>query len=181
MTDFSEISAYSQHKTRVLIYSSYPKTAELVLHVLDFFGKNTDFILSNGKSKTADCDFVILETSDLQKAADFKANIGLISDEMWSGNLTSILKNITAGGILVYHENMEETVDEAENYFRKLSFSDAEFKTEGDKILINTEMGDIPLASGDANLIKNINGIKLLWQQFGIMEEDFYEAMMSFD
>ena len=181
MTDFSEISAYSQHKTRVLSYSPYPKTAKLVLHVLDFFGKNTDFILANGKSKTADCDFVILETSDLQKAADFKANIGLISDEMGSGNLTSILKNITAGGILVYHENMEETVDEAENYFRKLSFSNAEFKTEGDKILINTEMGDIPLASGDANLIKNINGIKLLCQQFGIMEEDFYEAMMSFD
>ena len=181
MTDFSEISAYSQHKTRVLIYSSYPKTAKLVLHVLDFFGKNTDFILANGKSKTADCDFVILETSDLQKAADFKANIGLISDEMGSGNLTSILKNITAGGILVYHENMEETVDEAENYFRKLSFSNAEFKTEGDKILINTEMGDIPLGSSDANLVKNINGIKLLCQQFGIMEEDFYEAMMSFD
>ena len=65
-------------------------------------------------------DFVILETSDLQKAADFKANIGLISDEMGSGNLTSIIKNITAGGILVYPENMEETVDEAENYFRKL-------------------------------------------------------------
>ena len=181
MTDFSEITSYSQHKTRVLIYSSYLKTAELVLHVLDFFGKNTDFILANGKSKTADCDFVILETSDLQKAADFKANIGLISDEMGSGNLTSIIKNITAGGILVYPENMEETVDEAENYFRKLSFSNAEFKTEGDKILINTEMGDIPLASGDANLIKNINGIKLLCQQFGIMEEDFYEAMMSFD
>lgn len=181
MTDFSEISAYSQHKTRVLIYSSYPKTAKLVLHVLDFFGKNTDFILANGKSKTADCDFVILETSDLQKAADFKANIGLISDEMGSGNLTSILKNITAGGILVYPENMEETVDEAENYFRKLSFSNAEFKTEGEKILISTEMGEIPLASGDANLVKNINGIKLLCQQFGIMEEDFYEAMMSFD
>ena len=67
MTDFSEISAYSQHKTRVLIYSSYPKTAKLVLHVLDFFGKNTDFILSNGKSKTADCDFVILETSVPEK------------------------------------------------------------------------------------------------------------------
>lgn len=181
MTDFSEITSYSQHKTRVLIYSSYLKTAELVLHVLDFFGKNTDFILANGKSKTADCDFVILETSDLQKAADFKVNISLISDEMGSGNLTSILKNITAGGILVYPENMEETVDEAENYFRKLSFSNAEFKTEGEKILISTEMGEIPLASGDANLVKNINGIKLLCQQFGIMEEDFYEAMMSFD
>ena len=181
MTDFSEISAYSQHKTRVLIYSSYPKTAKLVLHVLDFFGKNTDFILSNGKSKTADCDFVILETSDLQKAADFKANIGLISDEMGSGNLTSIIKNITAGGILVYPENMEETVDEAENYFRKLSFSNAEFKTEGEKILISTEMGEIPLGSKAENLVQNMNGIKLLCQQFGIMEEDFYEALMSFE
>ena len=181
MTDFSEISAYSQHKTRVLIYSSYPKTAKLVLHVLDFFGKNTDFILANGKSKTADCDFVILETSDLQKAADFKANIGLISDDMGSGNLTLILKNITAGGVLVYPEKAEEAINEAENYFRKLSFSDAEFKTAGEKIFISTEMGEIPLGSSDANLIKNINGIKLLCQQFGIMEEDFYEAMMSFD
>ena len=181
MTDFSEITAYSQHKTRVLIYSSYPKNAELVLHVLDFFGKKTDYILANGTSKTTDCDFVILETSDLQKAADFKANIGLISAEMDSENLSLILKNITAGGVLVYHEKREETVSEAENYFRKLSFSDAEFKTEGEKILISTEMGEIPLGSSDANLVKNINGIKLLCQQFSIMEEDFYEAMMSFE
>ena len=181
MTDFSEITAYSQHKTRVLIYSSYPKNAELVLHVLDFFGKKTDYILANGNSRTEDNDFVILETSDLQKATDFKANIALISDEMNSENLSLILKNITAGGVLVYPENSEKTVSEAENYFRKLSFSDAEFKTEGEKILISTEMGEIPLGSSDANLVKNINGIKLLCQQFGIMEEDFYEAMMSFE
>lgn len=181
MTDFSEISAYSQQKTRVLIYSSYPKTAELVLHVLDFLGKKTDYILVNGNSRTEDNDFVILETSDLQKATDFKANIALISDEMNSENLSLILKNITAGGVLVYPEKAEETINEAENYFRKLSFSDAEFKTEGEKIHISTEMGEIPLGSSDANLVKNINGIKLLCQQFGIMEEDFYEAMMSFE
>ena len=54
-------------------------------------------------------------------------------------------------------------------------------ESESEKILISTEMGEIPLASGDANLVKNINGIKLLCQQFGIMEEDFYEAMMSFE
>ena len=181
MTDFSEISAYSQHKTRVLIYSSYPKTAELVLHVLDFLGKNTDYILVNGNSRTEDNDFVILETSDHQKATDFKANIALISDEMNSENLISVLKNITAGGVLIYPEKTEETINEAENYFRRLSFSDAETKPGSSQILITTEMGEIPLPFADNNLVRNINGIQVLCQQFGIMEEDFYEALMSFE
>ena len=83
--------------------------------------------------------------------------------------------------LIVEGEKEEETINEAENYFRRLSFSDAETKPDNSQILITTEMGEIPLGSSDANLVKNINGIKLLCQQFGIMEEDFYEAMMSFE
>lgn len=181
MTDFPEISAYSQHKTRVLIYSSHQKISGLMLYVLDFFGKEVDYFLENGSTKQADSDFVILETSYIQKASDFRPNIALISEEINNENLYLLLKNITAGGVLIYSEKIQETVDLAENYFRRISFCDVEVKNEADKIVVKTEMGNIPLLSGDENFIKNINGIQLLCQQFGIMEEDFYEALMSFE
>ena len=42
-------------------------------------------------------------------------------------------------------------------------------------------MGEIPISTVDENLIKNIDGVKLLSQQFGVMEEDFYEPVMSFE
>ena len=181
MTDFSEISAYSQHKTRVLIYSSHQKVSGLMLYVLDFFGKEVDYFLENGSIKQADSDFVILETSDIQKASEFRPNIALISEEINNENLSLLLKNITAGGVLIYSEKIRETVDLAENYFRRLPFCDVEIKNQADKIVIKTEMGNIPLLSGDENFVKNINGIQLLCQQFGVMEEDFYEALMSFE
>ena len=104
-----------------------------------------------------------------------------ISEEINNENLSLLLKNITAGGVLIYSEKIRETVDLAENYFRRLPFCDVEIKNQADKIVIKTEMGNIPLLSGDENFVKNINGIQLLCQQFGVMEEDFYEALMSFE
>lgn len=181
MNDFSEISAYSQHKTRVLIYSSHQKVAELTLYVLEFFGKNADYFLENGNAKKTDNDFVILETSNVQYASDFRPNIALISEEIKDENLSSLLKNITAGGVLIYSEKIAEVVDPSENYFRRLPFTAVELKNLDHQLMITTEMGSIPLLTTDENLIKNIHGIQLLCQQFGIMEEDFYEALMGFE
>ncbi|UFK97233.1 hypothetical protein [Kaistella faecalis] len=179
MTDFSVISAYSQHKTRVLVYSSHQPVANFIIYVLNFFEKDFDYFLENGHKKETDSDFVILETSDPQKAKDFKPNIVLIVEDKESEKLSPILKNITGGGVLVYPEKLEEIVNAAENYFRRLPFSYSASKISGEKISISTEMGEIPLGSTDENLVQNMNGIKLLCQQFGIMEEDFYEALMS--
>ncbi|MBH1959105.1 MAG: hypothetical protein I8H68_03240 [Flavobacteriia bacterium] len=181
MTDFSVISAYSQYKTRVLIYSSHQPVANFIIYVLNFFEKDFDYFLEKGDKKQTDSDFVILETSDLQKAKDFKPIIAFISDEMGSENFFQVLKNITGGGVLVYPEKLEENINEAENYFRRLPFSYSAFKISGEKISISTEMGEIPLGSTDESLVQNMNGIKLLCQQFGIMEEDFYEALMTFE
>lgn len=180
MTDLSGISDYSKHKTRVIIYSSHQPVAELLLYVLDFCGKEVDYFFEKRHSKKAESDFVILETSDVQAASNFKGNIVLISAEMNGENISSVLKNITPGGVLIYPNRIEQVVERSENFFRRLPFSDAEFKSIDGKLVINTEIGSIPLVSSDENLVKNINGIKLLCQQFGIMEEDFYEALMSF-
>ena len=181
MKDLSEISDYSQHKTRVLIYSSHLRIAELVLYVLDFFGKEVGYFLETGRTKKAESDFVILETSDFRVASDFKGNIVLVPEEINGENISPVLKNITPGGVLIYPNRIEQVVERSENFFRRLPFLDTEFKSIDGKLVINTEIGSIPLVSGDENLDKNINGIKLLCQQFGIMEEDFYEALMGFE
>ncbi|OWK73647.1 hypothetical protein CBW16_09065 [Flavobacteriaceae bacterium JJC] len=181
MTDISEILAFSKNKTRVLLCTSHPSVAKLVMAVLDFYSKEADFFSIHGVSRNSGSDFVVFETSDLQKAAAFQPNIVLISEEINPDQILSVLQNITPGGVLVYPEKFAGVVESAENYFRKLPFTVSEFKRNDDHFVLNTEMGSIPLLSGDENLIQNIEGIKLLCQQFGVMEEEFYEPVMSFE
>ncbi|TXF77599.1 hypothetical protein [Chryseobacterium sp.] len=180
MNLISEIADYSQNKTRVLIYASNPAVAQLVLQVLDFHGKNTDFFLQNGINETLGNDFVLLETSDLLKAADFRPNIVLMTEDFGDHDLSPLLKNIIPGGVLIYPETSENQVENAENFFRKLPFSRAKFQKNSQSFVLNTDLGALPLLSANENLIENINGIKLLCQQFGVMEEEFYEPVMNF-
>ncbi len=178
---FSEILQYSTKKTRVVLYTSQFSIVKLVFHALDFLGKEYDFSLMNGENRVSNSDFVILATDDAQKVMDFEPNIILISEEMSSDHLLSIVENITAGGVLIYPENEEIFIEKAENYFRKLAFLPTEFSKSGENFILHTDMGNIPLISKDEDLLKNINGIQLLCQQFGVMEEDFYEPMMTFE
>lgn len=180
MTDFSEILAYSKNKTRVLIYSSQPLIATIILEILQFHHKEFDYFLDNGISQQSKQDFVIFETSDPKKAADFQPNIVFISNEISSENTRLILDKITGGGVVIFPEIMEKTIDSAENYFRKLSFPDAKFKINNSNYFLESEFGEIPLQVKDESVIKNILGLKLLAQQFAILEEEFYEPVMNF-
>ena len=84
------------------------------------------------------------------------------------------------GGILIYPEKFEETAQNSENYFRKLTFGKSEIQNLNGAITLKTEMGSIPVNSTDENFLRNIEGIKLLSQQFGVMEEEFYEPVIGF-
>ena len=132
------------------------------------------YTISNTKS-------VQVETDDAEKAKDFEPNIILISEEINSDDLVSVLEKITPGGVLIYPENKVILIEKAENYFRKLPFSPTEISKSDDNFILHTDMGNIPLISKEEDLLKNINGIQLLCQQFGVMEEDFYEPMMTFE
>lgn len=181
MTSFSDLLHYSKEKTRVLIYTSDSSIAKLVLEVLNFSGKEFDFFLEKGFEKNSDNDFVIYETSDIEKAVQFKPTIFFISKEINTENLDSALRNITPGGILVYPTELETIVEECPHYFRKLPFDASIFQKNNDQFVLTTAIGSIPIISQDENLINNLEGIKLLCQQFGVMEEDFYEPIMSFE
>ena len=171
----------SKNKTRVLVLSSQPSVTQLLLEVLRFHEKDFDFYLEDGSFKNSDTDFVILETSNLAEATSFEPNIALITSEISSKDVISVIEKITPGGVLVYHSNLSELVEESSNFFRKLEFSGTAFSKTDLKFTLQTNLGDIPISSSDENLIQNIEGIKLLSQQFGVMEEDFYEPVMSFE
>ena len=180
MSDISEIFEYSKNKTRVLVLSSIPSVAKLLKKVLDFNRKDFDYFLHDGSSSAHENDFVIFETSDIENAATFHPNIVLVTDEIPTENLDVLLKNIVSGGVLIYPENFEETAQNSENYFRKLTFGKSEIQNLNGAITLKTEMGLIPVNSKDENFLRNIEGIKLLSQQFGVMEEEFYEPVIGF-
>ena len=171
----------SKNKTRVLVLSSQPAVTQLLLEVLYFHEKDFDFYLEDGSFSNADNDFVIIETSNLEHAASFEPNIALISAEISDNEINSVIEKITPGGVLIYHSTLAENVDQSSNFFRKLEFTGTNFSKSNSNFILQTNIGAIPISSSDENLVQNIDGVKLLAQQFGVMEEDFYEPVMSFN
>ena len=97
MISFSDLLSSSKEKTRVLIYAVNPSISKLILEVLNFAGKEFDFFLNSGSTKNDNNDFVIFETSDLEKASQFKPTIFFVSTEIDGENIASTLENITPG------------------------------------------------------------------------------------
>ena len=83
----------------------------------------------------------------------------------------------------MYNEEDEEVVKIVENsqkYFRKLPYKTPEYSIREGKVYLKTSMGEIPLSVFGKHNLLNMEGAKLICQQLGIMEEEFYEAIMSF-
>lgn len=169
----------NREKTRVLISGSVSGIAELVLHTLDFTGTEADYILENGMQNIQGNDFLILENHNISEVGNFQPIVVLIANETPSENYTDLLNKIVSGGILIYDEsdeNLKSALSETTNYFRRIPYK----KTDISNGLINTEFGEIPVSVTDEKIIPHIEGVRLLCQQFRIMEEEFYESLMSF-
>lgn len=164
-------------KTRVLVTGNIPGISELLTKIIDFCGKDVDYIFANGNSRSEGSEFLILELNDASTAGNFKPTVVFIATEDSTDDFSEVLRNIVAGGILIYNENdgnVANAVDSSENYFRKLPYVKPE--TKGN--FLKTEMGDIPVKF-HPKIMAQINGARLFCQQFGIMEEDFYEGLAS--
>lgn len=182
----------------------------MILHVLSFHQKEVDFMVGaqlegfDCMVKTTDYnDFMILEGDEyLSSPIDLRSkfllyhpNIALISGIAWDHinvfktfedyleQFRKFISTITPGGILVYNEEDPEVVkivEQAENYFRKLPYKTPEYHFVDQQVYLKTELGDIPLSIFGAHNLLNLEGARLVCQQLGILDEDFYEAIMSF-
>ncbi|ASW74496.1 peptidoglycan synthetase [Chryseobacterium piperi] len=182
----------------------------MVLHVLNFHQKDVDFMVGAQLEGfdcmvklTPDNDFMVLEGDEyLSSPIDLRSkfllyqpNIALLSGIAWDHinvfktfddyieQFRKFVASITPGGVLVYNEEDPEVVkvvDNAENYFRKLPYKTPEYEISNGRVLLKTEIGDIPLSIFGAHNLLNLEGARHICQQLGIMDEDFYEAIMSF-
>jgi len=182
----------------------------MILHVLNFHQKEVDFMVGAQLEGfdcmvklTQDNDFMVLEGDEyLSSPIDLRSkfllyqpNIALMSGIAWDHinvfktfddyieQFRKFVASITAGGVLVYNEEDAEVVkvvESAENYFRKIPYKTPEYEIISGKVHLKTEMGDIPLSVFGVHNLLNLEGARHICRQLGIMDEDFYEAIMSF-
>ena len=170
----------AQNKTRVLIIDSSNIT-DLVLANLLFNGKEVDFKTEH-QSDFSNNDFFILQTKNFEEAKEFNPNIVLITEDFSSQNNSNFFESVVSGGVVIFNEEdweLVKKINSVENFFRKIPYK-TNFEKIENNFSVETVLGQIPLEITDEKTVKNLEGAKLLCQQFGVMEEEFYEAAIGF-
>jgi len=169
------------NKTRVLIFTKNAVLTPFFLHILNFHGKNFDLISSVETEEIPSEDFVILAASEANFFENYKPNIALTTSETSQEELDLLCNSMTSGGVLIFPDVLNSENETQITFFRKLEFAETEIKNDGENFSFKTSMGFLPFPKNDRFLAENLAGLQLLAQQFGIMEEEFYEAVMEFN
>ena len=180
----------TKNKTRVVISGDQKRSeiTSVILHVLNFHNVQADFIIGENYEKASlstENDFVIIEAKASENLENLRANIALItniSNDENIGNYKNFIYKITAGGVLVYnqeHKNLTNLAENSENYFRKFPYQKPAYTAKNDIFFLETELGEIPLKNSDLEVINHMEGARYICQQLGILEENFYEALLS--
>ena len=180
----------TKNKTRVVISGDQKRSeiTSVILHVLNFHNVQADFIIGENYEKASlstENDFVIIEAKASENLENLRANIALItniSNDENIENYKNFIAQITAGGVLVYnqeHKNLTDLAENSENYFRKFPYQKPAYTTKNDIFFLETELGEIPLKNSDLEVINHMEGARYICQQLGILEENFYEALLT--
>ena len=182
----------------------------MILHVLNYHNIEVDYMVGAQLDGfdvmvklTDEADFIVLEgdeylSSPIDRRPKFhiyQPNIALLSGIAWDHiNVFPTFENyleqfqifvdsITVGGSITFNsedQNVKNIVEQSENQVRKLPYYTPEHSIESGVTYISTEEGPLPLEVFGAHNLNNIAGSKWICQQIGIDENDFYEAISTF-
>ncbi|MDX9704664.1 MAG: Mur ligase family protein [Weeksellaceae bacterium] len=182
----------------------------MILHVLHYHNKDVDYMVGAQLDGfdvmvklTEENNFMVMEgdeylSSTLDKRPKillYQPNIALISGIAWDHvNVFPTFENyihqfelftdsIIKGGSVIYNsedENVVNVVDNSENTIRKIAYKTPEYSIENGITYLNTFEGPIPLEIFGKHNLSNLEGARLICNQLGIMDEDFYEAIQTF-
>ena len=183
----------------------------MILHVLHYHDREVDFMVGaqlpgfeTMVHLTEENDFILLEgdeylSSPIDRRPKFhlyKPNIALISGIAWDHvNVFPTYENyveqfeifadsISRGGILVYNEEDAEVkriAEAATAPTRKHAYTIPEYSIEDGETLLETPEGPMPISVFGKHNLSNLAGAKWICQHMGIDEDDFYEAIASFE
>lgn len=182
----------------------------MILHVLHYHQRTEDYMVGAQLEGfdvmvrlSEESNFMIMEgdeylSSTLDKRPKFllyHPNIALISGIAWDHinvfptfenyiqQFELFIESITHGGVLVYNQEdfeLVKLVQKTQNPIRKLAYKTPKHRISDGITYLETQDGPIPLEIFGQHNLLNLEGARLICNQLGIMDEDFYDAIQSF-
>lgn len=169
-----------RNSTRILLTD--PALQELFLHILTFHGKAATVVSAEEPEETPE-DFAVFSSRQMDEGALFLPNIVLHATAVRPES-TELLSSIVGGGVLIYpgkDSTVPDNLEGIHNFFRKIPYDQPNLEVNGNALTLHTAIGSVPVPFQDPAVAENLEGLRLLCQQAGLMEEEFYEALMNFD
>ena len=182
----------------------------MILHVLHYFDRDVDYMVGAQLEGfdvmvklTDENDFIILEGDEyLSSPIDsrpkfhlYKPNIALLSGIAWDHinvfptwdiyveQFKIFIDSIIKGGSITYNiedAEVKKVVENSKNTIRKFPYKTPEYKVENGITILETDEGSMPIEIFGKHNLNNLAGAKWVCQQIGIDENDFYEAISTF-
>lgn len=182
----------------------------MILHVLHFVGRHEDYMVGaqldgfETMVKFSDsADFMVLEGDEYlsspldltPKFHHYRANIALLTGIAWDHinvfptfenyveQFRIFIEKMESGGVLIYNEEDEvlrKMVEENPHPVKKMPYRTPEYSVEEGTTVLHTHEGDLPLRIFGRHNLQNLEGARLICNQMGVMDEDFYEAIATF-
>lgn len=172
--DFNELLKFSEQKTRILILEKNGLISKKILEISENQQVEIGYLDGN-HIQNSESDFFLFNTYNLDLASEFQPTVALIS-KGFNQNILKITQQITGGGVAIFPENISGQLLQSTNFFRKLPF---EFPNHSGNSEIETDFGTISLENHTREIVENIFGMKILAQQIGIMEEEFFDELIN--
>jgi len=182
----------------------------MILHVLHYFDRDVDYMVGAQLEGfdvmvklTDENDFIILEGDEyLSSPIDsrpkfhlYKPNIALLSGIAWDHinvfptwdiyveQFKIFIDSIIKGGSITYNiedAEVKKVVENSENTIRKFPYQTPDYIVENGITILETDEGSMPIEIFGKHNLNNLAGAKWICQQIGIDENDFYEAISTF-
>ena len=182
----------------------------MILHVLHYFDRDVDYMVGaqlegfDVMVKLTDKnDFIILEGDEyLSSPIDsrpkfhlYKPNIALLSGIAWDHinvfptwdiyveQFKIFIDSIIKGGSITYNiedAEVKKVVENSENTIRKFPYQTPDYRVKNGITILETDEGSMPIEIFGKHNLNNLAGAKWICQQIGIDENDFYEAISTF-
>ncbi len=182
----------------------------MILHVMHYFNREVDYMVGAQLEGfdvmvklTDENDFIVLEgdeylSSPIDRRPKFhlyKPNIALISGIAWDHinvfptykgyveQFSIFVDSIVEGGSITYNiedAEVKDVVEASENTIRKFPYQTPNYTVENGTTLLETEEGPMPIEIFGKHNLNNLAGAKWICQQMGVDEDDFYEAISTF-
>ena len=182
----------------------------MILHVLHYFDRDVDYMVGAQLEGfdvmvklTDENDFIILEGDEyLSSPIDsrpkfhlYEPNIALLSGIAWDHinvfptwdiyveQFKIFIDSIIKGGSITYNiedAEVKKVVQNSENTIRKFPYQTPDYIVENGITILETDEGSMPIEIFGKHNLNNLAGAKWICQQIGIDENDFYEAISTF-